>query len=102
MGHSFGCFDGLFCGLTIFGGYGGGFSTLLRTFLTGGGDLSSLGFELTVGLLDMYGGSFEILTVFGIDLVSASSVVGSCTKLGSFLLRQEFYSVGDVLLCCSS
>lgn len=31
--------------------------------LTGGGDLSSLGGELMVGLLDMSGGSFEILTI---------------------------------------
>lgn len=71
-------------------------------FLTGGRDLSSLGFGLTVSLLDMHDGSFGILTVFGVDLVSASSVVGSCTTLGSFLLQQEFSSVVDVSLCCSS
>lgn len=41
-------------------------------FLMGGRDLSSLGFGLTVGLLDMHDGSFGILTVFGVDLVSAS------------------------------
>lgn len=43
-------------------------------FLTGGRDLFSLDFGLTVGLLDMHGGSFGILTVLGIDLVSASLV----------------------------
>lgn len=31
--------------------------------LTGGGDLSSLGGELMVGLMDMRGGSYKILTI---------------------------------------
>lgn len=106
MRLSFRCFDSLFYGLAVFSCYGGGFLTLLCTcpwwISDGWIYLSFLGFRIMVGLLDMHDGSFGILTVFGVGLVFASWVVGSCTTLGSFLLQQEFSSVVDVSLCCSS